>query len=140
MSDDEVTQRLAGIPLFSGLKPKHLNLIAQQSKIVEFGPGSEICKEGESGVGLHVIAEGEVSVSVGGEAVRQMGPGSFFGEIALLDGGPRSATVVAADEVVTVAIPFWNFKNLLNEYPEIAVVMLEETARRLRGKSEPEEL
>lgn len=136
LTDQEVSKRLEEIPLFSRLKQKHLKLVAQQSKTVSFESGASICTEGESGVGMHVIAEGQVKISVGGREIRQMGPGAFFGEVALLDGGPRSATVVAESDVVTVSIPFWNFRNLLNEHPEIAVAMLEEAAKRLRRTEE----
>jgi CRP/FNR family transcriptional regulator, cyclic AMP receptor protein len=99
---------------------------------VEFGAGDVICREGETGVGLHVVVSGETKVQVGGRTRRRLGPGAFFGEVALLDGGPRSATVVADTPVRTLSIPAWSFRSLLKSQPSLSLKMLEEVCRRLR--------
>ena len=106
--------------------------MATSGKEVSFAAGRVICKEGETGVGLHIILEGEVKVLVGGRTRRRLGPGAFFGEIALLDGGPRSASVVAETPVRTFAITSWNFRSVLKEHPSMPVKMLEEVCKRLR--------
>ncbi|MFP5299353.1 MAG: cyclic nucleotide-binding domain-containing protein [Actinomycetota bacterium] len=126
------TEALRAVPLFAGLTDKELKQIAQQTKEVSFPAGTAICTEGEKAVGMHVVLDGETKVQIGGRTRRRMGPGSFFGEVAILDGGPRSATVIAETDVRTIALPFWNFKNVLKENPKIALKMLEEVASRLR--------
>ena len=82
---------LKTVPLFSNCTKKELFTIASIVKDVDFEAGRTICREGESAVGLHVVVEGETNVQIGGRTRRRLGPGAFFGEIALLDGGPRSA-------------------------------------------------
>jgi CRP/FNR family cyclic AMP-dependent transcriptional regulator len=131
-SKSQLTDLLKTIPLFSGLSRSELNRIAGIVKEVEFPAGRAICKEGETGVGLHVIIEGETKVLIGGRTRRRLGAGAYFGEIALLDGGPRTATVIAETPVRTLSIPAWSFKTALKAQPNLALKMLEETARRLR--------
>ena len=88
--------RIRSVPLFSEFGDKELQRVAAIAKEVEFPAGKEIAKQGESGVGFHMIVEGEASVSVDGTNHGTLGPGAYFGEMSLLDGGPRSATVAAA--------------------------------------------
>jgi CRP/FNR family transcriptional regulator, cyclic AMP receptor protein len=123
---------LKNVPLFAGCSPREMASIASVGKVVSFPTGGVICKEGQSGVGLHVVVEGEVKVQVGGRTRRRLGAGAFFGEVALLDGGPRTATVVAETPVRALVIPVWNFKSVLKSHPSIAVKMLEEVAGKLR--------
>jgi CRP/FNR family transcriptional regulator, cyclic AMP receptor protein len=124
---------LKTVPLFSSCTKKELDAIASIVKEVSFEAGRTICKEGESGVGLHVVVEGETKVQIGGRTRRRLGPGSFFGEVALLDGGPRSATVIAETPVKTLAIPAWAFRSVIRTQPGLALKMLEEVCRRLRS-------
>lgn len=120
------------IPLFSDCTPKELRAVADAAKEVTFEAGREICREGQTGVGLHVILEGETKVQIGGRTRRRMGAGAFFGEIALLDGGPRSATVIAETPVRTLSLTSWQFKGILKQQPGLALKMLAEMSRRLR--------
>ena len=129
----EAIQLLRGVPLFSGCSDRELSSIFQMVKEVKFPAGREIFKEGDKGAGLHVVMEGETKVLVGGKTKRRLGPGAFFGEIALLDGEPRSATVVAETDVVTLGLPTWAFKSTLKAHPALALKMLEEVGRRLRS-------
>jgi CRP/FNR family cyclic AMP-dependent transcriptional regulator len=131
-SKTDLTSFLKTIPLFSSCTSAELKRIAAIVKEVQFAPGQTICREGETGVGLHVVVEGETKVQIGGRTRRKLGAGAFFGEIALLDGGPRSATVVADTPVRTLSIPAWSFKTTLKANPNLALKMLEETCRRLR--------
>jgi CRP/FNR family cyclic AMP-dependent transcriptional regulator len=124
---------LKTVPIFSACTNKELSSIAAIVKEVEFPAGATICKEGETGVGLHVVAEGETRVQIGGRTRRRLGPGAFFGEIALLDGGPRTATVLAETPVKTLAIPAWSFKAVIKTQPGLALKMLEEVCRRIRA-------
>jgi CRP/FNR family cyclic AMP-dependent transcriptional regulator len=129
---NELTSLLKTIPLFSSCTSSELNRIAAIVKEVQFTTGQTICREGDTGVGLHVVIEGETKVQIGGRTRRRLGAGAFFGEIALLDGGPRSATVVAETPVRTLSIASWSFKTTLKANPNLALKMLEETCRRLR--------
>jgi CRP/FNR family cyclic AMP-dependent transcriptional regulator len=128
----EFTSLLKTIPIFSACTKKELDSIAAIVKEVQFEAGRTICREGETGVGLHVVVEGETKIQIGGRTRRRLGPGAFFGEIALLDGGPRSATVIAETPVKTLAIPAWTFRSVIKAQPNLALKMLEELCRRLR--------
>jgi CRP/FNR family cyclic AMP-dependent transcriptional regulator len=128
----EFSSQLKTVPIFSACTKKELESIAAIVKQVEFPAGKTICKEGDTGVGLHVVVEGETKVQIRGRTRRRLGPGAFFGEIALLDGGPRSATVIADTRVKTLAIPAWTFRSVIKSQPKLALKMLEETCRRLR--------
>lgn len=132
----EVVKVLKTIPLFSSCTDSELKAIAASGRTREFDAGKVICTEGETGTGIYVILTGETKVKVGGRTKRTLGPGAFFGEVAILDGGPRTATVVADTPVRTLGIPFWNFRKHLKENPKIAIKMLEEVCRRLRNASD----
>jgi CRP-like cAMP-binding protein len=131
-SQAELIGVLKTIPLFASCSQNDLRRIAAIVKQVEFAAGETICREGDTGVGLHVVLEGETKVQIGGRTRRKLGTGAFFGEIALLDGGPRSATVIAETPVKTLSIPSWSFTSVLKSQPALALKMLEETCRRLR--------
>jgi CRP/FNR family transcriptional regulator, cyclic AMP receptor protein len=130
---DELTDRIKGVPLFSAFNDKELQRVAAIAKEVTFPPGKEIAKKGESGVGFHVIVEGEASVSVEGTEHASLGPGAYFGEMSLLDGGPRSATVAAVSELKTPSLTPWDFNALLDQFPELSRKLLIELCRRLRA-------
>ncbi len=130
--DTSHAEVLRTLPMFSACSKKELSSIASAGKEVQFEPGRVICKEGDPGVGMHVILEGEIKVQVGGRTKRRFGPGAFFGEIALLDGGPRTATVIAETPVRTFSLTSWTFKGLLKSQPTLAFKMLEEVCRRIR--------
>ena len=131
-ADKQLVEQLKTVPLFSGCSDRELASLGKFLREVNFPAGREIVQEGRTGTGLHVIIEGETKVVVGGRTRRRLGPGSFFGEISLLDRGPRTATVVAETPVRTVSLSSWNFRAALKEHPSIAVKMLEELASRIR--------
>ena len=131
-SKGRILELLKGIPLLEGCSKKELSLLADIADEMEFAPGDVICKEGDSGLGLQLIVEGEAKVEVKGKTRRKMGSGMFFGDIALLDGGPRSATVIANAETTVLTVPAWSFQALLKQQPAIAVKMLPVLAHRLR--------
>ena len=124
-------QQLKAVPLFSTCSDREIASIGQYLKEVSYPAGQAIMKEGQTGAGLHIILEGEVKVILGGRGDQRLGPGTFFGEIALLDSGPRSATVVAQTPVRSLALSSWNLKGALKAHPSVAIKMLEEMARRL---------
>ncbi len=133
MEEQGAIERIRSVPLFSEFGDKDLQRVASIAKEVEFPAGREIAKQGESGVGFHMIVEGEVSVSVDGTTHASLGPGSYFGEMSLLDGRPRSATVAATSDLKTISLTSWDFNALLDQYPELARKLLVELCRRLRS-------
>jgi CRP/FNR family cyclic AMP-dependent transcriptional regulator len=132
---DDIPAKLAMVPIFSGCTKREISIIAQAAKEVSHRQGTVIAREGERGVGLFLILEGECEVSVGGKRKVVLGAGDFFGEVALLDGGPRTATVTATTPVRLVGITGWVFRGMLMEHPSIALKTLEAVAGRLRAVS-----
>src|SRR5215470_7934675 len=124
---------LAGVPLFADLNRRHLNKLASIGRIKRFHNGTTIIKAGESGDALFVVLDGEVSVRRSRQPGLSLGMGSFFGEMALLDGAARSATVVAAGPVTCLTIGQASFFKLLQKEPTIAIALLRELAARLRN-------
>ncbi len=133
MARQDPLKMLAGVPIFEELSARELKSIANASKQVTHRQGAVLAREGDSGVGFFLILEGDVSVAVGGKSVRKMGPGDFFGEISLLDGGPRTASCIAQTEVTTLGLTPWTFKRLIEQNPSIASKMLKVMAQRLRS-------
>ena len=124
---------LAEVPLFAGLSRRHLNKVARLGRVSRFHDGTKIVAAGEPGDALYVTLDGEVSVRLRGLPSVTRGMGSFFGEMALLDGRPRSATVVATGPVVCLTITQQRFLKLVRSEPAIAVALLKEMATRLRS-------
>jgi CRP-like cAMP-binding protein len=130
MADLEET--LGRVPLFSGVKPKELKKLGRRMTERTFADGETITIEGESGIGFFVIEDGNATVSVGGKIVRTLGPGEHFGEVALIDSGLRSATVVATTDLRCRGMSAWEFKPFVEEHPEVAWALLETLVGRLR--------
>jgi CRP/FNR family cyclic AMP-dependent transcriptional regulator len=130
---DDIESKLAAVPIFSGCSRRELAIIGRSVKEVTHRAGTVIAREGQRGLGLFLILEGECSVSIGGKERARLGPGQFFGEIALLDGGPRTASVTALTDVRLLGLTEWVFRGLLAEHPSIALKTLEAIAGRLRS-------
>ena len=135
MRTSETVDLLSKVPIFSGLSKKELQRIAESVKEVAHREGAVLAREGESGLGFFLITDGTARAEVGGRVRTRMGPGDFFGEISLLDGGPRTATVLAETPVRTLALTQWVFKSLIENNPSIASKMLKVMASRLRSSS-----
>jgi CRP/FNR family transcriptional regulator, cyclic AMP receptor protein len=133
MSKKDVLAMLSGVRLFEGLSKRELEAIHQASKTTEFPPGKPIVEEGATGLGFHLILEGEAVVTVGGRKRATLRAGDYFGEMSLIDGGPRSATVRAETPVRTLGLTSWAFLPLLDDHPSIARKLLTEMSKRLRG-------
>ena len=132
MDQQGTIERIRSVPLFSDFGDKELQRVAAIAKEVKFPAGKVIAKQGESGVGFHMIIDGEATVSVDGVEHARLGPGTYFGEISLIDGGQRSATVSAATDLKTVSLTSWDFNVLLDQFPELARGLLIQLCRRLR--------
>jgi CRP/FNR family cyclic AMP-dependent transcriptional regulator len=127
---------LARVPLFAGLSRAHLGRLASLAEEADYNAGRVIVKRDDPGKAFYVIVEGTAKV-VKGKIVTarreaELGPGDFFGELALLDGEPRAATVVAATPLLTIRIERTAFRRLLREEPDLALKVLEGMARRTR--------
>jgi len=126
---------LAGVPLFAGLSRPHLRRVARVAELVRYGAGRPVVRLGAKGSAIFVLAEGTVAVRRGpsGRTIATLGPGDFFGELALLDGLPRSASVVATSPVVAIRIDRAPFLKLLRDEPVIGVRVMEALAGRIRS-------
>jgi CRP-like cAMP-binding protein len=129
---DQLLERLRSVELFKDLTESELQRIARAGKEVEFERGRTITAEGESGVGFHLILDGAADVVVHGRTVKSIGPGEYFGEMSLLDGKPRSATVTVTAPMRTFALASWDFLPVLESTPSIARKLLVELSRRIR--------
>src|SRR5918992_3888304 len=129
MADTETTQLLKQVPLFSDLDNRELSQIGESMKERRFSAGQEIAREGESGVGFFVIKDGNAKVSVHGDDRRRLGPGDYFGEIALIAQGARTATVTAESELTTYGMTFWDFRPLVEGNATIAWKLLQSFAK-----------
>jgi CRP-like cAMP-binding protein len=121
----ETADLLRRVPLFSDLERKELEEIASSMKPRIFSAGQSIAVEGETGVGFFVIEEGQAKVTVGGDERRTLGPGDYFGEVALIAKSARTATVTAETDLKTYGMTFWDFRPLVEERPGIAWKLLE---------------
>jgi CRP/FNR family transcriptional regulator, cyclic AMP receptor protein len=129
----KVAAELGNVPLFSGCSQRELQVVARAVREIDHRAGTVIAREGEPGIGLFVITEGTASVSIGGAKKGMLGAGEFFGEIALLDGGPRTATVTAETDVKLLGLTEWVFRGLIQQNPSIAIKTLQAMAARLRN-------
>jgi CRP-like cAMP-binding protein len=124
---------LAEVPLFRGLPKSHLRRIAKLARIRRFAPGSTMVRTGDPGRSFYVLLAGKARVvRVDGRA-RRLGAGDYFGEMALLDDGPRSAAVVADGEVLALTIDRPGFAKLLRAEPALTQALLRTLAARLRA-------
>jgi CRP/FNR family cyclic AMP-dependent transcriptional regulator len=125
------------VPLFAGLSRRHLRALADRADQVEFQPGEAIVIEGMRGGAFFAIVEGNARVTRGKRTLATLGPGDFFGELALLDGGERTASVVAATPMLCIRIFKRAFDRLVAEEPGVSARMLSVLAGRLRQAERP---
>ena len=121
------------VPLFSGLEDSELESLADEFNERRFSAGDSIALEGEGGLMFFVVESGEASVEVQGEEVGKLGPGDSFGEIALIDRRPRTATVRAASDLRTYGLPVFVFRPFVESRPQVAWKLLEAMADRLEA-------
>ena len=122
---------LRNVRLFSDLDERDLESLSDEFSERRFASGDKIALEGEGGLMFFVFEEGELSVEQHGEPVATLGPGSAFGEIALIDRRPRTATVTAVSEVKAYGLPVFVFRPFVEARPQVAWKMLEALADRL---------
>ena len=124
---------LRQIGLFGGLSDRDLKRIGDAFKERPFEAGETIATQGERGIGFFFISEGHVEYSLDGQKIGTGGPGDYFGEIALIDDGPRTATVVGLTDGTAWGMTMWEFRPLVEEEASIAWELLQVMARRLRA-------
>lgn len=125
--------------LFEGLSSGDLKNLGRQMREVRHPKGAKPVVRGKDGVGFMVILEGQAEVSTVDGRHRLLGPGDHFGEMALLDMQGRSADITARTDLVSAAIPEWEFKEFLSKHPQVAYRLLQTLSRRLREAEEARE-
>ena len=128
----QLTTVLEAVPLFEGLTQKQLRKVADLADVARFMAGATLVKQGVVGDSFYVVLTGQAKVIANDRTVNRLLPGDHFGEISLLDGGPRSASVAAETEMTLVIITQKDFLAMLSKDPEITVCLLEGMARTVR--------
>jgi CRP-like cAMP-binding protein len=134
----QVAEMLGQTPLFSGLNQRDLRRLASAARVQTYLASSTIVREGREPHGFFIIRSGKVEVVKGAETdrptvLRMMGPGEFFGEVALIEHKPRTATVRAVEDTECIAIWREDFAAELRQYPELAIRILSSVLQRLSG-------
>lgn len=124
---------LRNVSLFSGLDDRELESLADEFNERRFSAGDKIALEGEGGLMFFVLESGEASVEIHGEEVATLGPGASFGEIALIDRRPRTATVTARSDIKAYGLPVFVFRPFVESRPDVAWKLLEGMADRLEA-------
>ena len=132
MAADPKIELLSHVQMFSSLNKKELGLIARSADVITVKPGTEIVTQGTPGHEFYLVVSGRAIVRRNGRKIATLGPGQYFGELALLDRGPRSATVIAETEVELAIISQREFLAVLNQVPAVAYKLLVSMASRLR--------
>ena len=123
---------LKRVPLFADLNRREVRQVARLFKERRFSEGETVAREGSGGAAFFLIDSVEATVSIRGRRRGTLGPGEYFGEIALIDGGARSATVTASSELVCWGLTFWDFRPLVQENAAIGWKLLQSLAKMLR--------
>jgi CRP-like cAMP-binding protein len=130
--DRDLEALIADVDLFRDLSKGQLKRLVQASKEASHPAGKEVATEGLGALAFHLILEGTATVSKDGRELRTLGPGDYFGEISMIDGRPRSATVVAVEPLKVFAIPHQGFEQVIDEDPGFARHLLKTLCARLR--------
>jgi len=131
-------EALARVPLFANLSPRYLRRVAELCEEQRYMDGATIVRAGDIGDTFYTILQGQAKVvSPKGRVLNRLYPGDFFGEISLLDGGPRTASVVAETPMVMLGLPRADFQSLLAAEPAAAVKLLQHSAGMLRRLAHP---
>jgi CRP/FNR family transcriptional regulator, cyclic AMP receptor protein len=130
---EDVIPTLERMPLFRGIDSTELDSVVEELDDATYLAGHGIITEGMQGPEFFIILEGNATVIIDDESVATLGPGDFFGEVAALDGGPRTASVKADTRLRCVTLPIGGLRQFLLEHPVVAVNLVPEIARRFRN-------
>jgi len=135
--EDTIAEALRNVRLFEGLDDAALRRIAGQTTPHSFPAGAAVIDADTSGRfgRLYVVVSGTAEATINDEVVATFGPSDYFGEMSVLDGSPRSASVVATSDLETYGLTSWNMRALLREEPDIAMHVIETLAERLRTQN-----
>ena len=132
LSTDEISAALAAVPLFKGVSSESMTRLVAVTGEQEFAPGQFIVVQGQIGTGLYVIVRGACKVIRGSDEIADLGPGDFFGELAVIDQMPRSASVQAAEPTSCLALASWDLLDLLESDPKLSLNMIRGLVDRIR--------
>jgi CRP-like cAMP-binding protein len=133
-----VVDALGRVPMLSSLDRRHLEKLAKDFSDRTFPAGSVVVREGDDhGIGFFVVADGEAVASIGGAEVARLGPGSHFGEVALISDRVRTATVTATTELHCYVMTLWDFRSFVQGDAEVAWKLLEQLAKLLHRAPSP---
>jgi CRP/FNR family transcriptional regulator, cyclic AMP receptor protein len=127
-----VEDAIAQVPMFAQMPEKERKHLAGSFKERTFPAGKVISEVGQEGVGFFIIESGTASVVVGGKLRRKLGPGDFFGEMALIEDWVRTATVTADSDLHCYGLTAWDFRPMVQTHPDVAWALLVTMARRVR--------
>jgi CRP-like cAMP-binding protein len=131
----QTTELLSKVPLLASLDQKHLDRLAKDFTERTFPAGTVVVREGDThGMGFFVVVEGEGTVTIDGRQVDTIGPGSYFGEVALISDRVRTATVTATTDLKTLVMTFWDFRAFVKGDAEVAWKLLEHVGGLLHGR------
>jgi CRP-like cAMP-binding protein len=133
MARDEKIDLLRTVPLFAGLDEHELERVSALADIVDLPIDRALMSQGEQGREMFILVSGSARVDRDGQSLGERGPGEVLGEIALLDGGPRTATVTLTAPSRLLVVARREFHALMDEFPEIRLRVLEAVAHRLRS-------
>jgi CRP/FNR family cyclic AMP-dependent transcriptional regulator len=128
---------LRRVPLFTELDRRELDEVGSSLRERKFSQGEVVLTEGRAGVGFFVIVDGEATVTVRGEQRARLRPGDYFGEIALIAGSERTATVTADSDMTCLALTSWEFRPIVEQNGVVAWKLLEALAKMLTGSEHP---
>lgn len=132
MAKDEKLELLHRIPLFSAFGGKQLRRLGELADEVDVPAAKVLMRQGETGTDMMILVRGRVSIDRDGERLNTLGAGDFFGEIALVDGGPRTATVTTEEPSKLLVVTHRDFHALMDEFPEVAQQVMNALANRIR--------
>jgi CRP/FNR family transcriptional regulator, cyclic AMP receptor protein len=132
-ADQSATDALRKVDLFAGVSDRALGKIAARTRTTNHAAGKVVTSEGQEAVGFHLILSGTAEVLVNDAVVGGLRTGDYFGEISLIDGGPRSATIRAKEQLTTLSLPTWDFAPLLDEEPQLTKSLLLAMCKRVRA-------
>ena len=132
----EVIDHLSAVPLFRGLPESAMEAVAGLAMETQFADGETVTREGDEGDAFFVVIDGQLDVSRNGMTLRELGPGDFLGEIALIDGRPRTATVTASGAVKALCVRRSDFLELMDRYGAVRLGVLMALTERVRNDEE----
>ena len=130
---DQKLELIGAVPLFGGCRGRDLEEIGRLADTIDVPAGKVLIKEGTTAHEFFIVVDGTIRVERGGQTVAYLGPGEFVGEIALIDGGPRNATVVAESAATLLVLAHREFHALLKQFPSIQLTILQALAHRVRA-------